>query len=736
MTGALGGLSGAAFSLSLPPADQSWVAVPALAVLFAIAREGRPRRGAVAGFAFGLVAFGVILSWVSAFGTVAFLPLIVVSAGFVALAGFAANVLWHAAHPYRSALVVASAWTAIEWFRGSWPLGGFTWGMLGSTQLGTPLAHAVPYVGAWGVTFLAAVVAALLSVAVEHLVARDRAERRRAAVVAVAAAALALAPVALPFATADGATLDVATLQVDVRSARPLGPADEDLAVAAAHAVLHRELAPAPPDLIVWGEGALDPAAARDPATLAAVRAVVAEVGVPTLVGAVDRNAAGEEQTSVLLFGADGDRVARYAKTRLVPFGEYVPWRRRLGFIEEIALIPVDRVPGDRAAALRIDGLPAFGTPICFENAFAEVERAMVLDGAEFLVLTINNASYGMSSASRQHLVMSRVRAIETGRWVVHAAISGITAIIDPTGRIVATRGLFEPGITRGTIRTSTRITPAMRVGDLPAALAVAITVLALALPPSRRRTRALSPPLPPTARTLVILPTFNEAGSIGEVLDRLLALPDGVEILVVDDGSPDGTAGIVRRRAAAEPRVRLVERPGKAGLSSAYLLGFRQGLDGEFDLVVEMDSDLSHRPEQLSDILAAARAGADLAIGSRYVPGGGVSNWSRARLALSRAGNAYVRLLLGLPVRDATSGFRAYRRDLLRDLVDRPIRSDGYAFQVELAERSWRLGAEIAEVPITFAERAAGASKMSNRIVAEALLLVTLWGIRSRLGR
>ena len=714
--------------------------MPALAVFLSLARRGRARRGAAAGAAFGLVAFAAILSWVSAFGVIAFVPLIVVSASYIAVAGAAVNVLWHGAHPYRSAVAVAAAWTSVEWFRGSWPLGGFTWGMLGSTQLGTPLGHALPYVGAWGVSFLAALAAGLLSIAFDRVsdagAGAGAGAPARALPPLIVALAIGLAPMSLPFATADGRSIEVATIQVDVRSARPLGPSDEDLAVAAAHAVLHGELAGAPPDLIVWGEGALDPAAARDGATMAAVAETVAEVGVPTLVGAVDRNAAGDEQTSVLLFDGAGERVARYAKTHLVPFGEYVPWRKRLGFIEEIALIPVDRVPGSRTEALRVGDLPPFGTPICFENAFPDVERAMVLDGAEFLVLTINNASYGMSSASRQHLVMSRVRAIESGRWVVHAAISGITAIIDPAGRVVATRGLFDPGITRATIRASARLTPATRLGDLPAAVAVAISIIALGLPPSRRRTRPSPAPLPSTARTLVILPTYNEAASIAEVLDRLLALPDAIDILVVDDGSPDGTADIVRARAAGDRRIRLRERPGKAGLSSAYLLGFRDGLEGGYDLIVEMDSDLSHRPEELPRILRAARDHAELAIGSRYVAGGGVSNWSRGRLALSRAGNAYVRFLLGLPVRDATSGFRAYRRGLLRDLIERPIRSDGYAFQVELAERSWRLGATIAEVPITFAERAAGASKMSNRIVAEALLLVTAWGIRSRLGR
>lgn len=710
--------------------------VPAIALFLVSARGGGPRHGAIAGAAFGLTSFGIILSWVSAFGTVAYVPLVLLSAGFLTLTGFACSVMWHDAHPFRSAFAVAGAWTAIEWFRGNWPLGGLTWGMVGSTQVETPIGHTVPYIGAWGASFVTVLAAAFLSVVIALTVRSDASRIRRMIPALALAALISLSPIALPFATAVGPSLEVATLQVDVRSARPLGPEEEDLAVASAHQVLHEQLAGDAPDLVVWGEGALDPAATADPGTMSGVQSAVRDLGVPTLIGAVDRNAAGEEQTSVLLFDGDGRLADRYAKTHLVPFGEFVPWRERLGFIREIALIPVDRVPGERARAMVFDGLPAFGAPICFENAFADIERDMVLDGATFIVLTINNASYGESSASRQHLVMSRLRAIETGRWVVHAAISGITAVIDPSGRIVATKGLFEPGITRARIFTSDELTLATRIGDLPAAAATIIALVALALPPSRRRLRAAPVALSGSVRTLVILPTYNEAGSIGEVLERLLALPERVDVLVVDDGSPDGTAEVVRGVAGRASRVGLKERPGKSGLSSAYLLGFREGLEAGYDLVVEMDSDLSHRPEELSGILASARNGADLAIGSRYVEGGGVSNWSRSRLALSRAGNAYVRLMLGLPVKDATSGFRVYRRGLLGELMVHPVRSDGYAFQVELAERSWRLGATIAEVPITFAERAAGASKMSNRIVAEALLLVTWWGIKGRLGR
>jgi dolichol-phosphate mannosyltransferase len=231
-----------------------------------------------------------------------------------------------------------------------------------------------------------------------------------------------------------------------------------------------------------------------------------------------------------------------------------------------------------------------------------------------------------------------------------------------------------------------------------------------------------------------VILPTYDERGTIGAVLDGLLALDANLDVLVVDDGSPDGTGGVVRARTEVDPRVRLIERPAKSGLASAYGVGFERAEAEGYDLVVEMDSDLSHLPEELPRLLhAAAEHDLDLVIGSRYVPGGMVTNWSRARVALSRSGNRYARLCLGFPVKDATSGFRCYRRRALRAVLARPITSDGYGFQVELVHRAWRLGYAVGEVPITFSERRYGHSKISRRIVVEALWLVTLWGLRAR---
>jgi glycosyltransferase involved in cell wall biosynthesis len=225
----------------------------------------------------------------------------------------------------------------------------------------------------------------------------------------------------------------------------------------------------------------------------------------------------------------------------------------------------------------------------------------------------------------------------------------------------------------------------------------------------------------------LVIIPTYNEAETVAKVIREVLALEPRADILVVDDGSPDGTAGIVERLAADEPRLHLLRRTSKQGLGAAYRAGFAWGLARDYDALVEMDADLSHPPDRLGALLDGLAAG-DLVIGSRYVPGGATSNWSRLREAISRGGNAYVRLALRLPVRDATAGYRAYRREVLEALPLAEMRSSGYCFQVEMVHRAWQEGFRVLEVPITFTEREAGVSKMSKRIVAEALWRVTLW--------
>lgn len=231
----------------------------------------------------------------------------------------------------------------------------------------------------------------------------------------------------------------------------------------------------------------------------------------------------------------------------------------------------------------------------------------------------------------------------------------------------------------------------------------------------------------------LVIVPTYNERDNIGEVVRRLFdAAGDSVDLLIVDDGSPDGTADLVRELAQGPHGIHLMERSGKQGLGTAYIAGFKWAMERGFKAVIEMDADLSHDPADVPRLLEAL-GGADLAIGSRYVPGGGVENWSKVRQMLSASGNLYARMWLGFPVRDATSGFRAYRVSMLAEQNLDTVRSEGYAFQIEMTRRIYKAGGRIVEIPITFVERVAGRSKMSKKIVAEALTQVTRWGINDR---
>lgn len=239
----------------------------------------------------------------------------------------------------------------------------------------------------------------------------------------------------------------------------------------------------------------------------------------------------------------------------------------------------------------------------------------------------------------------------------------------------------------------------------------------------------------------LVIVPTYNECENLEIIAGRLHEAVPEADLLVVDDNSPDGTGAIADQLAGAHEWVNVLHRTGKQGLGAAYLAGFAWARERDYAVVVEMDADGSHAPEQLPLLLAALEH-ADVAIGSRWVAGGSVVNWPKSREVLSRGGNAYTRLALGMPVRDATGGFRAYRREVLDPFTSTdpetaaPIASQGYCFQVDLAWQITRAGHRMVEVPITFVERERGESKMSQAIVAEALWRVTVWGLRHRFGR
>jgi glycosyltransferase involved in cell wall biosynthesis len=236
-------------------------------------------------------------------------------------------------------------------------------------------------------------------------------------------------------------------------------------------------------------------------------------------------------------------------------------------------------------------------------------------------------------------------------------------------------------------------------------------------------------------AGVLVIVPTYDERPNIERTVTRVRASVPLANVLVVDDASPDGTGEAADALAAADPQVHVLHRLGKQGLGAAYLAGFGWGLARGYEVLVEMDADGSHQPEQLSGLLSAVEDGADLALGSRWVPGGSVVNWPRRREILSRGGNTYVRVALGLGLRDATGGYRAFRRETLEKLDLDGVASHGYCFQVDLARRAVAAGCTVVEVPVEFVERELGESKMTGSIVREALWRVTVWGVRRRLG-
>ena len=239
----------------------------------------------------------------------------------------------------------------------------------------------------------------------------------------------------------------------------------------------------------------------------------------------------------------------------------------------------------------------------------------------------------------------------------------------------------------------------------------------------------------PPIETVVVIIPTYNERENLEPVAARVAAAAPAADVLIVDDSSPDGTGELADKLAAADARIHVLHRPRKSGLGAAYVAGFGWALDRGYDAVVEMDADGSHQPEDLPRLLAGLDQ-ADLVVGTRWMPGGKIVNWPRSREILSRGANIYTRVMLGIAVRDATGGFRAYRAGTLRAIPLDKVVSQGYCFQIDLTLRTIQAGLTVAEIPITFVERARGHSKMSNAIVREAFWRVAVWGVSGRTAR
>lgn len=473
--------SGLALNLAFPPIEQGWVALVALVPLLVALRGATARAGFLASFGFGWAFFGILLAWISRFGFLAWGLLVGVLSLYVAAFGALAA----RAGRWGSWARLAAwplLWAGVELARERAPFGGFPWGTLGSSQVTASTTPSVARLA--GVSALGAFVLLVNGVAAEALGARGRA---RVWLVAFAAA-LVVGPVALPAGAAgpsDG-EIDLAAVQGNVPPGRfstlgrvgRVGP--EDTQIIDNHLRLTERLVGTDPDLVVWAENAFD----RDPYAFADLFAPVQDLArrleAPMIVPAILDAGEGFRNANLLL-DASGDIVDRYDKIRLVPFGEYVP----LGFARDLVPVlarevPSDGVPGSRVVVFDPEGL-SVGTMICYESAYPQIARALAARGASVLVVTTNNASYGRSPAAEQHLAISRMRAIETGRPVAHVAISGISALIAADGTVLQRSSLFEPAILRARLPRTTGTTPATRYGAwVDGALAAGAAVAAL----------------------------------------------------------------------------------------------------------------------------------------------------------------------------------------------------------------------------------------------------------------
>ena len=426
----------------------------------------------------------------------------------------------------------------------------------------------------------------------------------------------------------------------------------------------------------MWGEGALDPGAANDPRDGRRRRGRDRRGGLPTLVGAVLDDPDGTQRTSVMLLTATGaGRPLRQGPPRAVRRVRAVARRARRGSPRSSRSRSTGR-RGSGCTRCPPPGSRAFGTPICFENSFPSLTRDFVRDGAEFLVVPVNNASYGTTAASAQHLQMSRMRAVENGRWVVNAAVSGISAFIDPERpRRGASAGCSAPRSCGTRSGPSDVVTPYVRLGGL---VPVALARDRRRHGPGAAQAHAASVPLPAPLspdrrRTLVVLPTYEERDTIEWVLARLLDLPERVDVLVVDDSSPDGTGRArARRWRRTSPGCGCSSVRGSRDSRAPTSTGFRVGWPTDTTCSSRWTPTSRTSPRSSPRLLRRPRRAATWSSGagtSRAAPSptGAAPAW-RCR----KAGNVYARLMLGVPIRDATSGFRVYRREALMELVGR----------------------------------------------------------------
>jgi apolipoprotein N-acyltransferase len=475
-------LAGVVTGLCFPPANLGPVVLVALVPLLWAWRGARPAHAALYGFAYGTAAYIVVIPWIRYFGYVAIVPLVAVMAAAIAAIG--ALVAAYARRGITSPFLTAAVWVVLEALRGRFPFGGFPWADLGVALHDVPAARALASVGG---TLLVSFVVVLVNGLVLDLVLALREHTTSAAVLAgvgvVAVAAVTVAVDITRFEPTTTGHLRVAMLQGDDQQLTLAEQVDQPLTEK--HFALARQLR-GRYDLIVFPEAALD----TDPQTDGKLRARLVELArahdSAVLVNARTAGDDGQSRNTNLLYAADGKLEGTYSKQHLVPFGEYVPWRNALSWLPELRQVPYDYEPGDSRTLFHAGGHP-FESVICFESAFGPLVRDAVRDGSQFLVVSTNNRSYQRSANSEQHLALGQMRAAETGRAVLQASVSGISAVIDPDGSLHHETGLFESAIVTASVPTSTGETLYVRFGDwvvlLSALAMVAVTVVAIRRP-------------------------------------------------------------------------------------------------------------------------------------------------------------------------------------------------------------------------------------------------------------
>ncbi len=768
----LAAVAGLALSLAFEPVALFWVMPVALAGFALLTRGVRARAGLAVGLVFGAAFYLSTIWWMKgSIGVAGWAALSTTETLFYGLLGAVATRL----HRLRAwPFWLACAWVSIEVLRSTWPLSGMPFGRLPFAVVDTPVAPALAYVGMNGVAFLIAATGFLLA---RLALSRRPVEGLVASGSLVAVAAVSLAPAVVPYTLPTTGEATVAAVQGDVP-----GPGDNVLydpfQLTVNHAEATIELAErvaagraAAPDFVVWPENSTASDPFRDPGLGEEIQRAVTAVDVPVLVGALVYRGDDELLNQGIVWDPATGPGERYGKQNPVPYGEYIPWREYMpswfltaGRLGEIVR---DMQPGTRTTPLSIAGIE-IADAICFDVAYDAGLYTQVDDGAQLMVVQTSNASFIFTDQIEQQFAITRLRAVETGRWLVVASTNGLSGIIAPDGSVVQTAPALTRAVLDHRVGLVEGVTPGVRLGAWPVYAFTALMLLGLALswwttPPWRRgRARRdepahdaagtmeappaprspgvrpateeveMSTPQPVRHRTVVVVPTYDEIDNLAWALERLRRAEPDLDVLVVDDDSPDGTGRLAEDLAAADEHVHVLHRAEKSGLGAAYLAGFAWALERGYDVIGEMDADGSHAPEQLGRLREAIED-ADLVIGSRYVAGGAVHNWPWHRQALSRGGNAYVRLLLGLPVRDATAGFRLFRREAL-ELIDlAQVRSIGYVFQTDLTARAIQAGLRVREVPIDFVERTRGESKMNGAVAAESLRLITRWGVAQR---